>query len=46
VRVLPLSRYADSVAVNGLLLGYAALSERRITEGFARLARTLDQNFP
>jgi len=40
VRVLPLSRYAaGSRGVNGLLLGYTALSERRIETGIARLAR-------
>jgi GntR family transcriptional regulator / MocR family aminotransferase len=42
VRVLPLSRYADAVSVNGLLLGYAALSERRIADGVARLAASLN----
>jgi GntR family transcriptional regulator/MocR family aminotransferase len=40
VRVLPLSRYGlGSSRRNGLLLGFAALSERRIVAGIARLAR-------
>ena len=41
VDVLPLSRYSTSVRVNGLLLGYAALDERAIAAGVARLARVL-----
>ena len=40
VRVLPLSRYGlGSSRRNGLLLGFAALSERRIVAGVARLMR-------
>ena len=41
-RVLPLSCYADANPVNGWLLGYAAVPERRIAFGIARLARVLD----
>ena len=42
IRVLPLSRYATGpVRRNGLLLGYAALSERRIATAVARLAPAL-----
>ena len=42
VRVLPLSRFAiANRSVNGLLLGYAALPERRIASGIARLARAM-----
>ena len=41
--VLPLSRYASGAkASNGLLLGYTALTERRIAAGMARLARVID----
>jgi GntR family transcriptional regulator/MocR family aminotransferase len=43
VRVQPLSRYASGTkAGNGLLLGYTALTERRIAAGIARLARAID----
>ncbi|HXU51530.1 MAG TPA: PLP-dependent aminotransferase family protein, partial [Casimicrobiaceae bacterium] len=43
IRVLPLSRYAaGEERRNGWLLGYAALSERRIAAGVSRLARVLD----
>jgi GntR family transcriptional regulator/MocR family aminotransferase len=43
LRVQPLSRYASGTkASNGLLLGYTALSERRIAAGMARLARVID----
>lgn len=43
IRVLPLSRYAAGAErPNGCLLGYAALSERRIAAGVSRLARVLD----
>ena len=39
VRALPLSRYGSpSCSRNGLLLGYTALTERRIASGVARLA--------
>ena len=41
VAVLPLSRYAVSSRANGVLLGYAALHERDIADGVARLARAL-----
>ena len=42
IRVLPLSRYATSAArLNGLLLGYTALSDRRIASAVARLAPAL-----
>ncbi len=42
LRALPLSRYAESGrGVNGLLLGYTALSERRIAAGIARLAQVI-----
>ena len=41
VAVLPLSRYATSARVNGLLLGYAALDERAIRVGVGGLARAL-----
>lgn len=42
LRVLPLSRYAQRAGrVNGLLLGYTALSERRIATAVARLAPLL-----
>ena len=42
IRMLPLSRYATGAAlVNGLLLGYTALSERRIASAVARLAPVL-----
>ena len=44
LRVLALSRYASgSQPLNGLLLGYTALMERRITAGMARLARAIRQ---
>jgi len=37
VRVLPLSRYGHSTAKpGGLLLGFAALAERRIAAGWRR----------
>jgi len=43
IRVQPLSRYsAGAGARNGLLLGYSALSERRIGAAVARLAGVLD----
>jgi GntR family transcriptional regulator/MocR family aminotransferase len=38
---VPLSRYATDANVNGLLLGYAALDERRIVADVAALARVL-----
>lgn len=42
IRVLPLSRYATGPARrSGLLLGYTALSERRIATAVARLAPAL-----
>ena len=42
VRVLPLSRYAHGAQrVNGLLLGYAALTEKQIAAGVAALAKVL-----
>jgi GntR family transcriptional regulator / MocR family aminotransferase len=42
VGVLPLSRYAvGSRHLNGLLLGYTALTERRIAAGISRLASVL-----
>ena len=42
VRVLPLSRYsAGAPCRNGWLLGYSALTERRIAAGIARLAAAL-----
>jgi GntR family transcriptional regulator/MocR family aminotransferase len=42
IRVLPLSRYTTGAArLNGLLLGYTALSERRIASAIARLAPVL-----
>jgi DNA-binding transcriptional MocR family regulator len=42
VAVLPLSRYAiGSRHLNGLLLGYTALTERRIAAGISRLASVL-----
>jgi len=41
--VLPLSRYSAAPARrNGLLLGYSALSERRIAAAVARLCPFLD----
>lgn len=43
VRVLPLSRYAVRAPVNGWLLGYAALTERRIAAAVARLAIVLGE---
>lgn len=43
VDAMPLSRYACRARVNGLLLGYAALDERAIRDGAARLARALRQ---
>ena len=43
IRVQPLSRYsAGPGRSNGFLIGYAALSERRIGPAVARLARVLD----
>jgi GntR family transcriptional regulator/MocR family aminotransferase len=43
LRVLPLSRYSSgSQRRNGLLLGYTALTERRIGAGVQRLARVID----
>jgi GntR family transcriptional regulator/MocR family aminotransferase len=40
--VLPLSRYTQRArGSNGLLLGYAALTESRIRDGIARLAKVL-----
>jgi GntR family transcriptional regulator/MocR family aminotransferase len=43
IRVLPLSRYSAAPARrNGLLLGYSALSERRIAAAVARLCPFLD----
>jgi len=42
LRVQPLSRYASGThRHNGLLLGYTALTERRITAGIARLAEVI-----
>jgi GntR family transcriptional regulator/MocR family aminotransferase len=42
LHVLPLSRYASGpLPPNGLLLGYAALTERQIAAGVARLAAVL-----
>jgi GntR family transcriptional regulator/MocR family aminotransferase len=42
LQVQPLSRYASGPkASNGLLLGYTALTERRIAAGMARLARVI-----
>jgi DNA-binding transcriptional MocR family regulator len=41
VEVLPLSRYALEARANGLLLGYAALTEPEIGDGMRRLARVL-----
>lgn len=42
IRVQPLSRYsAGANKRNGLLIGYSALSERRIGAGVAQLARVL-----
>lgn len=38
---VPLARYALEARVNGLLLGYAALDERRIAAGVTALARVL-----
>ena len=38
---VPLSRYATDAKVNGLLLGYAALDERRIAAGVGALVRVL-----
>ena len=47
VRVLPLSRYSAAPARrHGLLLGYAALSERRIAKAVARLAPVLERVKP
>lgn len=44
LRVLPLSRYRSWPRPrNGLLLGYAALTERRITGGIRRLARIVER---
>ena len=44
LRVQPLSRYASGLlSLNGLLLGYTALSERRITAGIARLAQVIER---
>jgi len=37
-----LSRYAIAARPNGLLLGYAALDEREIRDGVARVARVVD----
>lgn len=43
IRVLPMSRYAAGPGMrNGLLIGYAALAERRIAAGIARLSRVID----
>jgi len=43
LRVQPLSRYTSgSQRHNGLLLGYTALTERRIGAGVACLARVID----
>jgi len=45
LKVLPLSRFAlPAERWNGLLLGYTALSERRIADGIVRLARALAQD--
>jgi GntR family transcriptional regulator/MocR family aminotransferase len=45
LRVLPLSRYASgSQPLNGLLLGYTALTERRIAAGMVRLARVIEED--
>ena len=42
LRVQPLSRYASGAhRRNGLLLGYTALTERRIAAGIARLAQVI-----
>jgi DNA-binding transcriptional MocR family regulator len=41
VEALPLSRYALAARPNGLLLGYAALTETEIRDGVARLAGLL-----
>ena len=42
LHVLPLSRYASAAHPrNGLLLGYAALTERQIAAGVARLAKVI-----
>jgi GntR family transcriptional regulator/MocR family aminotransferase len=42
LRVQPLSRYASGAHPrNGLLLGYTALTERRITAGINRLAQVI-----
>jgi DNA-binding transcriptional MocR family regulator len=42
LRLMPLSRYcAGAARLNGLLLGYAALSERQIAAGVVRLAALL-----
>jgi GntR family transcriptional regulator/MocR family aminotransferase len=42
LQLTPLSRYCAGVArLNGLLLGYAALTERQIAAGVARLAAVL-----
>jgi GntR family transcriptional regulator/MocR family aminotransferase len=38
---VPLARYALEARINGLLLGYAALDERRIAGGVTALARVL-----
>jgi DNA-binding transcriptional MocR family regulator len=47
IRVQPLARYCAGVPRrNGLLLGYSALSERRIGAGVARLARVLHRLGP
>ena len=45
IRVQPLTRYSAGMPMrNGLLLGYSALSERRIGGGVARLARALHRH--
>jgi GntR family transcriptional regulator/MocR family aminotransferase len=42
LRVQPLSRYASGAhRRNGLLLGYTALTERRIAAGINRLAQVI-----
>jgi DNA-binding transcriptional MocR family regulator len=42
LRLTPLSRYCTGAArLNGVLLGYAALTERQIAAGVARLGRAL-----
>jgi DNA-binding transcriptional MocR family regulator len=42
LHVQPLSRYASAANPrNGLLLGYAALSERQIAAGVARLGQVI-----